>query len=322
LKENRHFQIHKKEPFRLNHEMAHGDGLPAHRLHSTTNEGVCAMIFFKSLNRYMQMPMHTTESHYVLGQWYRSGTNDIMAGGHYAYLDPMDCLTEYCPSDGGRYFIAELDEQSLSDAHRDVYGPVVCSKGIRLIEEININELLAKALEYQKKRTTYPAAIHKRQLPDVYHMVTRRNISDAMTRKNAGNAATMGCKSNALVTGDGSTALTAGEESHALSSGDSAYSETLGNRSSALSAGMWGRAAVHGPNAAAVSTGYEGCVKGDIGCWLVAAEWVAPEYSPEVNGSLAEAHIWCIVTKQVDGVEILPDIWYTVRDGVFVPSIG
>ena len=77
-----------------------------------------------------------------------------------------------------------------------------------------------------------------------------------------------------------------------------------GDHGAASATGRWG---------AATSLGFEGKAKADIGCWITLAEW----------GKNEEMGVWERVdvrTRKVDGVNVLPDIWYQLKNGEFVEA--
>lgn len=59
--------------------------------------------------------------------------------------------------------------------------------------------------------------------------------------------------------------------------------------------------------------GINSSAKAKIGSWITLAEW---KYSKE-----KQRHIpFSVVTKQVDGIEIKEDVYYTLQDGKFKES--
>ena len=100
---------------------------------------------------------------------------------------------------------------------------------------------------------------------------------------------------------------TTGDLANAATTGNSANAATTGNRAHAVTTGYKANAAVSGQNAIAASLGIDSAAKGKIGSWLVCTEWKENEDGYwEVAG---------IVSAKVDGETILPDVWYTAKNG-------
>ena len=108
-------------------------------------------------------------------------------------------------------------------------------------------------------------------------------------------------------TGDSAHAATTGNSAHAATTGDRAHAVTTGDWAHAATTGNSAHAAVSGQNAIAASLGIDSAAKGKIGSWLVCTEWKENEDGYwEVAG---------IVSAKVDGETILPDVWYTAKNG-------
>lgn len=82
---------------------------------------------------------------------------------------------------------------------------------------------------------------------------------------------------------------------------DNTPATNTGNRSAAT---------VKGEESVAVSVGCEGKASGNIGSWIVLAEWAECE-----DGKLHRTDVKCI---QVDGEKIKADTFYSLKNGEFV----
>ena len=85
-----------------------------------------------------------------------------------------------------------------------------------------------------------------------------------------------------------------------------------GNRSAATNTGNWSAATVSGKDSVAIATGYKSKVCGGVGCAIVCVErgdWNGITYP-----------IKAICSAIVDGEQIKPDVWYTVKDGKFIET--
>ena len=85
---------------------------------------------------------------------------------------------------------------------------------------------------------------------------------------------------------------------------------TTGNRAHAATTGNRAHAEVKGKNAIAASLGIESKARGSLGCYIVCADWQ--------RDSRYEWQLMGVKAVKVDGVAILPDVFYTLRDGEFV----
>lgn len=74
--------------------------------------------------------------------------------------------------------------------------------------------------------------------------------------------------------------------------------------------GYGAHAEVKGKNAIAASLDTESKAKGSLGCYIVCADWQ--------RDSRYEWQLMGVKAAKVDGVTILPDVLYTLRDGEFV----
>ncbi|WP_435645315.1 DUF7666 domain-containing protein [Butyricicoccus porcorum] len=113
-------------------------------------------------------------------------------------------------------------------------------------------------------------------------------------------------------TGNCSAATNTGDRSAATNTGDRSAATNTGYCSAATNTGYRSAASVTGRDSVAIATGRNSKVLGSIGCWLVAAEYGA------FDGE--DYPLLCVRTAQVDGVEIKPDTWYTLKDGVFTEA--
>jgi len=79
-----------------------------------------------------------------------------------------------------------------------------------------------------------------------------------------------------------------------------------GSWSVATNTGGGGVAMVEGKESIALAMGYKGKAKGNLGCWLVLAEW-------DVNSHII-TDVRCV---KVDGKKIKPDTFYILENGEF-----
>ena len=96
----------------------------------------------------------------------------------------------------------------------------------------------------------------------------------------------------------------------ATNTGYQSAATNTGNRSAATNTGNQSAATVKGEESVAVSVGCEGKASGNIGSWIVLAEWAECE-----DGKLHRTDVKCI---QVDGEKIKADTFYSLKNGEFV----
>ena len=118
-------------------------------------------------------------------------------------------------------------------------------------------------------------------------------------------------KMKSSVTGYRGAASATGDQGAASATGYQGAASATGYQGAASATGCQGAASATGCQGAAVSLGLGGKAKAALGCWITLAEWKKNE----------ETKVWervDVQTRKVDGMEILPDTWYTLRGGEFV----
>ena len=122
--------------------------------------------------------------------------------------------------------------------------------------------------------------------------------------------ASTGYRSAATNTGDYSTAANTGNYSAATNTGDRSAATNTGNYSAATNTGNQSAASVSGNESFAIATGYQGKVKGALGCWIACAEWAEDD-----NGNWHPVDFKAV---RVDGKKIKADTWYRLEKGNFI----
>ena len=115
-----------------------------------------------------------------------------------------------------------------------------------------------------------------------------------------------GDSSVSSATGDSSASSATGYSSASSATGNSSASSATGDRAASLTTGWRAASSVGGSNTVAIATGPESTAKAGEGGWIVMAEWDADS-----------ENIVAIRTAQA-GVDVEPDIFYRLKDGVFV----
>ena len=222
---------------------------------------------------------------YEVGKEYTEEAAELCEKGFHACENPIDVFSYYPPA-GSRYCKVDLqdvtDERS-SDSKR-------CGKRIKIDAEIGIKGIIDAFVKFTLDRIDWK---NKKE----------SNTGNRSAATNTGNW------SAATNTGDQSVATNTGNRSAATNTGNQSAATNTGNRSAATNTGDQSAAEVSGMHSVAIATGYDGRVKGALGCAIATVERDGTDY-----------HIISICSGIVDGKTLKPDVWYCVKDGQFVEA--
>ncbi|MDD6986400.1 MAG: hypothetical protein PUI53_03935 [Butyricicoccus porcorum] len=261
---------------------------------------------------------------YEVGKEYnQSGEICACENGFHACEVPLDVFCHYDPADS-RFFEVEQS----GDMDRDTDDSKIASRKIKIGAEIGIPGLVKAHVEYINSKIDNTCAAtntgncsaatntgDRSAATNTGDRSAATNTGDRSAATNTGycSAATnTGDRSAATNTGDRSAATNTGYRSAATNTGNYSAATNTGYCSAATNTGYRSAASVTGRDSVAIATGRNSKVLGSIGCWLVAAEYGA------FDGE--DYPLLCVRTAQVDGVEIKPDTWYTLKDGVFTEA--
>ena len=101
-----------------------------------------------------------------------------------------------------------------------------------------------------------------------------------------------------------------GDDAKIGSSGDDAKISSSGDDAKIGSSGDYAQIGSSGDDCVIMCAGINSSAKAKIGSWITLAEW---KYSEEKQKYIP----FSVVTKQVDGIEIKEDVYYTLQDGKF-----
>ena len=242
------------------------------------------------------------------GETYHEDKARLCESGFHACEDPLDCFFYYNPNESV-YHEVELDDVS---AERNNDTKVVANT-IKIGGEIGFLGIAKSHVEYvlsQIKDGNKKSAHHKEE-----NRSAATNTGDWSAATNTGNrsaATNTGNRSAATNTGDWSAATNTGDRSAATNTGDWSAATNTGDWSAATNTGNWSAATVSGKDSVAIATGYKSKVCGGVGCAIVCVErgdWNGITYP-----------IKAICSAIVDGEQIKPDVWYTVKDGKFIET--
>ena len=245
------------------------------------------MKVYKGFNKNLQCdPTGRKPFQYEIGGVYEEESAEVCDHGFHACENPIDVLTYYPPG-SNRYCEADLD----GVVKRAGDNTKVAGTKIQIGLEIGLKGIIQGALNFVMERT--------------------QNSQDTTsTTGNRAHAATTGYGAHAATTGNRAHAATTGDDAHAATTGDDAHAATTGYGAHAATTGYGAHAEVKGKNAIAASLGIESKAKGSLGCYIVCADWQ--------RDSRYEWQLMGVKAAKVDGVAILPDVFYTLRDGEFV----
>ena len=221
------------------------------------------------------------------GRQYTEGVEDHVSDvaklckeGVHACERPLDVFRYYVPADSVYH---EVELAGVLDEHQE--DSKICDTDIKVKGKLDIAGLIKAQIKYTKSHCT-----------NEYNAENGKPASAGYC-----GAASAGAR-GAASAGDGGAA-SAGY-CGAASAGDCGAA-SAGDRGAATSKG---KSSV-GENGIACSRSYNARVKGDMGAVLVCAE--ENEYNYDIKTWAAGV---------VDGVNILPDVWYKAENGRLVPA--
>ena len=246
---------------------------------------------------------------YEIGKTYTEDKAELYEVGFHACEHPLDCLNYYAPEES-RYCDVDLDD--VTDEHRDdskrvgkkitVQGEIGVAGLVKAAVNIGIEEAKSKTTGYGAHAATTGYEAHAATTGYGAHAATTGYEAHAATTGYEAHAATTGYEAHAATTGDWAHAATTGYGAHAATTGYGAHAATTGDRA---------HAEVSGKESIASALGVAGKAKGELGCWIVCAEW---------ENKNEGWHIKCVKAVAVDGEKIKADTWYTLKNGEFVET--
>ena len=216
---------------------------------------------------------------YEEGKEYEEPSVEICDHGFHACEYPLDCLEYYAPNKSVYHEAEQSGEiQKQSDDSK------VASTKIKIGAEISIAGLVKAAIEYTTERT--------------------KKESDNDDQSGASSA-----------TGYKGASSATGYKGASSATGDYGASSATGNCGAASATGYKGSAEAGDSDSVAVSWGYRGKAKGVLGSYLVLADWEGNErnYRTQNQWKFKDAKM-----VRVDGENIKPDTWYTMKNGEIV----
>ena len=227
---------------------------------------------------------------YKEGESYEEPSAKACERGFHACEYPLDCLDYYSPNESVYHVVEQSGEISR---HSD--DTKVASTKIKIGAEINIAGLVKAAIEYTMKRVNPEAKADERQ---------------------GASSATGNCGASSA-TGDYGASSATGYKGASSATGDYGASSATGNCGASSATGYKGASSAGDSESVAVAWGYHGKAKGVLGSYLVLADWEGDE------DDYWHQNLWQLKGAkmvQVDGKDIKPDTFYTMRNGEIIEA--
>ena len=291
---------------------------------------------YKGFNKHMQCTPNGKIFQYEIGKEYKEDEANLCHCGFHACENPLDVLSYYNNIDD-KFCEVELDE---IDPNRNKDSKI-CGKKIKIGIEIGFLGLFKAGIEWIKNKTIFTKEDFEKLSSGDGAKID--SSGDGAKIGSSGDGAKIGSSGDGAKigsSGDGAKIGSSGDGAQIGSSGDGAQIGSSGYGAQIGSSGYGAQIGSSGDDAQIGSSGYgakigssgygakigssgDDCVimcaginssaKAKIGSWITLAEW---KYSEEKQKYIP----FSVVTKQVDGIEIKEDVYYTLQDGKFKES--
>ena len=257
---------------------------------------------------------------YEIGKTYvHKGDVKACESGFHACEYPLNVLSYYSPA-VSKFAVVKMSGEISKDSD----DTKIASAKITIETEINLPEMVKKAVEWIKGKVDWDAAKisntsdcsaatntgDRSAATNTGNRSAATNTGDRSAATNTGNrsaATNTGDWSAATNTGDWSAATNTGDWSAATNTGDWSAATNTGNRSAATNTGDWSAAEVFGKQSIAVALGWQSKAKASINGAIVCV------YRND-DGELIH-----IKASKVGENNIKADTWYTLDEfGEFV----
>ena len=245
---------------------------------------------------------------YKEGESYEEPSAKACEREFYAYEYPLDCLDYYSPNESVYHVVEQSGEISR---HSD--DTKVTSTKIKIGAEINIAGLVKAAIEYTMKRVNPEAKADERQGAS---SATGNYGASSATGYYGASSAT-GDYGASSATGNYGASSATGYKGASSATGDYGASSATGNCGASSATGYKGASSAGDSESVAVAWGYHGKAKGVLGSYLVLADWEGDE------DDYWHQNLWQLKGAkmvQVDGKDIKPDTFYTMRNGEIIEA--
>ncbi|MCK8859937.1 hypothetical protein MY655_03625 [Haemophilus influenzae] len=257
---------------------------------------------------------------YEVGKTYEhKGNVKACESGFHACEYPLDVLSYYSPA-VSKFAVVKMSGETSKDSD----DTKIASAKITIETEINLPEMIKKAVEWIKGKVDWDAA----KVSNTGDWSAATNTGDWSAATNTGNwsaATNTGDQSAATNTGDQSAATNTGYRSAATNTGYRSVATNTGDRSAATNTGYRSVATNTGDQSAATNTGDQSVaeISGKQSI-AVALGWQS-KAKASINGAIVcvyrnhDGELIHIKASKVGENNIKADTWYTLDEfGEFV----
>ncbi|HHF4717247.1 TPA: hypothetical protein ACPOZ4_000838 [Haemophilus influenzae] len=197
---------------------------------------------------------------YEIGKTYEhKGDVKACESGFHACEYPLDVLSYYSPA-VSKFAVVKMSGETSKDSD----DTKIASAKITIETEINLPEMIKKAVEWIKGKVDWDAAKvsntgYRSVATNTGDQSAATNTGDQSVATNTGDqsaATNTGDQSAATNTGDWSAATNTGYRSVATNTGYRSVATNTGDQSAATNTGYWSAATNTGDRSAATNTGY------------------------------------------------------------------
>ena len=257
---------------------------------------------------------------YEIGKTYvHKGNVKACKSGFHACEYPLDVLSYYSPEES-KFAVVKMSGETSKDSD----DTKIASAKITIETEINLPEMVKKAVEWIKGKVDWDAA----KVSNTGDRSAATNTGDWSAATNTGN------RSAATNTGDWSAATNTGNRSAATNTGYRSVATNTGDLSAATNTGDWSAATNTGNRSAATNTGYRSVATntGDLSVAevsgkqsiAVALGWQS-KAKASIDGAIVcvyrndDGELIHIKASKVGENNIKADTWYTLDEfGEFI----
>ena len=243
---------------------------------------------YKGFNKHMQCTPNGKIFQYEIGKEYKEDEANLCHCGFHACENPLDVLSYYNNIDD-KFCEVELDK---IDPNRNKDSKI-CGKKIKIGIEIGFLGLFKAGIEWIKNKTIFTQEDFE-----------KLSSGDDAKISSSGDYAQIGSS------GYDAKIDSSGDYARIGSSGNDARIGSSGDDAKIGSSGDYAQIGSSGDDCVIMCAGINSSAKAKIGSWITLAEW---KYSEEKQRYIP----FSVVTKQVDGIEIKEDVYYTLQDGKF-----
>ncbi|HHF4150246.1 TPA: hypothetical protein ACPOPI_001160 [Haemophilus influenzae] len=257
---------------------------------------------------------------YEIGKTYEhKGDVKACESGFHACEYPLDVLSYYSPA-VSKFAVVKMSGETSKDSD----DTKIASAKITIETEINLPEMIKKAVEWIKGKVDWDAA----KVSNTGYRSVATNTGDQSAATNTGDwsaATNTGYRSVATNTGYRSVATNTGDQSAATNTGYWSAATNTGYWSAATNTGYWSAATNTGYRSAATNTGDQSVaeVSGKQSI-AVALGWQS-KAKASINGAIVcvyrnhDGELIHIKASKVGENNIKADTWYTLDEfGEFV----